>query len=187
VSRAPALTAVFILLCLALYVSDSQQWSIYNRQFATQGWRFFTASFSHYNFSHLISNVAVLLVLGSLFEFENHKFELMFLMFIVTLSTVTFLHFYLPEYDTFAGISCLNYALIGWIVCREGRRYFVGVSATMLLLVSYEIYVVAYESKQQYTGIMPVWQLHLLAFFQGVIFFVLQRVLLKSYWSRIGS
>jgi rhomboid family GlyGly-CTERM serine protease len=187
VSRAPALTAVFVLLCLVLYLSDSQQWGIYNRQHSTQWWRFFTASFTHYNLSHLISNVATLLVLGSLFEFEDHKFELMFLMLIVTLSTVTVLHLYLPEYDTFAGISCLNYALVGWFFCREVRRYFVGAGIIALLLVSYEVYVVAYEFKEPFTGIKPVWQLHLLAVFQGVSFFILQRVLLKSYLSRIAS
>lgn len=182
--RGPWQTVALVLICLALYLYDGQQWSMYDRELPAQQWRFLTASFTHYNMYHLISNLSVFLVLGSLFESEYHKFELVFLTLVVTFSTVIFLHFFLTKYDTFAGISCLNFALIGWLFCREGRRYLAGTCAMVLLLVGYEVYVVVYAQKELMSDITPVWQLHLFAAFQGASFYVLHRVLLKTLASR---
>ena len=133
---------------------------------SSQYFRFFTAAFSHYSLAHLASNSLVLLVLGTVFEKRCHSRHFFVLTLVVVVTTVMSLHFFLPEYVAYAGISCLNFALMGWLLSVEGARNPAGSIAALALLVSYEFYVVV-SAEKTFDTIQPAWQLHLLAFIEG--------------------
>lgn len=185
-TRLPWLTFILVLGCGFIYLVDTQDWGLYNRSLVSQKWRFITASFSHYDLFHLASNSIVLLVLGSVFEKRCRLLQFSVLTLLVMFSSVLVLHFFLDEYVTYAGISCLNFALMGWFLCIEGERRPAAGIAALLLLVGYEFYVVVIEPGRGPDLTRPVWQLHLLSFAEGIGFYLVQKYGLKTYPGRLA-
>ncbi|MDC0994766.1 rhomboid family intramembrane serine protease [Pseudomonadales bacterium] len=183
--RLPWLTFILILTCCVLYLLDVRHWTQYDRASTSQYFRFFTAAFSHYTLAHLASNSLVLLVLGTVFEKRCHPRHFFVLTLVVVVTTVMSLHFFLPEYVAYAGISCLNFALMGWLLSLECARNPAGSAAALVLLVSYEFYVVV-GAEKTFDTIQPAWQLHLLAFIEGVGFYCFQRLGLRERFDAVG-
>ena len=184
--RLPWLTLILILTCCALYLLDVGYWTKYDRASMSQYSRFFTAAFTHFTLAHLALNSLVLLVLGTVFEKKSHLTHFFVLMLVVVVTTVMFLHFFLPEYVTYAGISCLNFALIGWLLSLEGVRNPAASITALALLVGYELYVVV-SAEKTFDAIQPAWQLHLLAFIEGVGFYWFQRLGLRERFVARGA
>ena len=183
--RLPWLTLILILTCCVLYLLDVGHWTQYDRASISQYFRFFTAAFSHNSLAHLASNSLVLLVLGTVFEKRYHSRHFFVLTLVVVVTTVMFLHFFLPEYVTYAGISCLNFALMGWLLSLEGARNPAGSITALALLVTYEFYVVV-SAEKTFDTIQPAWQLHLLAFIEGIGFYWFQRLGLRERFDALG-
>ncbi len=183
--RLPWLTCILILACCVLYLFDVGHWTQYDRASITQYFRFFTAAFSHYTLAHLVSNSLVLLVLGTVFEKNCHSTHFFVLTLVVLVTTVMFLHFFLPRYVTYAGISCLNFALMGWLFGVKGARNPASSIMALALLFCYEFYVVTSAEKAA-DIVKPAWQLHMLAFIEGVGFYWCQRFGLKTRFAGLG-
>jgi membrane associated rhomboid family serine protease len=158
-----------LIACIAMWASGySQDWLIYDREHTNQWWRYGSASFSHYDLSHLMSNLLVFAALAAVLESSKSTVVLLALMFATMVATLFALHFLLPEYRTFAGISCVNYAILGYLLIDEARDHRMAALLAAALLMTYETAVV-------FGGLdilgdsapRPVWQLHLIALTLG--------------------
>lgn len=180
VKRPPWMAVTLVLVCIIFYLLGAEEWGTYKRDLAEQNWRFVFASFSHYNLIHLVSNISVLFVLGSMLEIKSHTAWLLLLTLVVTSTTIVFLHLCLPAYVIFAGISCLNFALLGYFLGEECEHHLNLCVAITLLLVAYEVYVVMFIAESLSDSTKPVWQLHLIAFLEGVGLHLIQRRLIRT-------
>lgn len=138
----------------------------YQRGQSADGWRYLTASFVHYDGQHLLTNLVAFLVLGSLAERLVSRAVLATTVLIAAITSTVVLHLTLPGYQSFAGISVVNYVLLGAVAAGHRSRW-AGVAIGLALLHQA---VMAFDA----TGlaeseIHPVWQLHLLGLGAGAL------------------
>ena len=171
-SRLPKLTVFIILFCLLIFFSAANDWGMYDREKSSQLWRFVLASFTHFDIYHLLTNLVVFAILASAFERSKSAGMLSLVILATVLSTTCLLHFYLPSYNRFAGISCVNFAILGYLLFDETRNN--GRARLMLssFVIFFEATVVLANSSASWSIGKPVWQLHVLAFLIGTVFFI---------------
>lgn len=169
--RLPKLTILISAFCIVVFFSGANELGMYQREQSNPLWIYFFTSFTHYNVYHLWTNLLVFLILASTFELSN-SFMMLFLVSLITsVSTVLVLHFFLPLYSQFSGISCINFTLLAYLLLVETRHKWQAMLALSLLLIFYEVVVILTNSSSSLTLGKPVWQLHALAFLIGVVFY----------------
>jgi membrane associated rhomboid family serine protease len=167
-ARPPKVTIVILLLCVIVYFSGANDLFTYDRANAAWFWRYILASFAHYDLYHLVTNMFVFAILGSVLEMTQSSRTLIIVTLVTIVSTLSYLHFFLASYRTFAGISCVNYSILGYLFLAELNRNWGRLLALSLSLVFYETVVILGGSGSTWESGRPVWQLHLLAFVLGV-------------------
>ena len=159
-------TTLAALACLVYIVPGwSEQW-VYERAASGEWWRFLTASLVHYDLWHLITNLAAFLVLGTAFERIRPRWEWVLLTFSIVFTTILFVHYALPSYGAFAGISCVNYGFLGYGLCYLSRKHRVEPWGALLLIGLYSVAVAVLQDPSANLP-RPVWQVHTLAFGLG--------------------
>ncbi|MFT5482510.1 MAG: membrane associated rhomboid family serine protease [Halieaceae bacterium] len=161
-----------LLVCLGIHFSGyGESLFIYDREHANQWWRFASASFVHYDLYHLLSNLLVFAAVAAVLESSTSTTMVLAVIIGTAVLTVPSLHFLLPEYRTFAGISCISYAIFGYLLMHESRGHVPSVLLVGLLLGLYELTVVLGGAEIIGSSAQkPVWQLHLIALLLGVVF-----------------
>jgi membrane associated rhomboid family serine protease len=171
-TRLPKLTVFIILFCLFVFFSDANEWGMYDREKSSQLWRFILASFTHFDIYHLSTNLVVFAILASTFE-RSKSAGMLFLVILATvLSTTCLLHFYLPSYSRFAGISCVNFSILGYLLLVETRNNWRARLMLSSFVIFFEVVVMLANSSASWSTGNPVWQLHVLAFLIGTVFFI---------------
>jgi rhomboid family GlyGly-CTERM serine protease len=105
------LTAVAFVLWFAPALSS---WCDWNRSLPWQLWRWLTGHFCHWSADHLTWDVVVFLFLGAWCERRSRRhFLICILVAAVTICVATAL--FLPEIQSYRGLSGLDSALFGWL------------------------------------------------------------------------
>ncbi len=154
------------LVCALAFAFGDVDALEYQRGQSADVWRYLTASFVHYGGEHLLTNLAALLVLGTLAERLVSGAVLAATVLTAAVASTVVLHLTLPGYQSFAGISVVNYVLLGAVAAGHPGRW-AGVAIGLALLHQA---MTAFDA----TGfapseIRPVWQLHLLGLVTGAL------------------
>lgn len=160
--RTLALLAGLGCLCLAALAVDFDTVS-YRRELAGEWWRLFTAPFAHYGALHAAGNLAALAVLGvAAGHCLSHR-RLAVLVVVTLAGSMTLLHVGLDQYRVYAGMSPLNYALLGAILGDLiGRRPVPAIVLTAALVGLLVHAAAGGAGLLPIDGVRPVWQLHAL-------------------------
>lgn len=162
--RMPLVTlAILSISLLAYYIGQADGRFIYDRSHSTELWRYAFASFSHYDLRHLLTNLFCFAILGCVLETKTSGQTLMFITLTTIVTTILFLHWLLPEYWTYAGISCVNYAILGYLLVNQLERNLIVAFVPLVLVIIYQTAVVYGISESTVTEYVPVWQLHVLS------------------------
>ena len=89
-------------------------------------WRLFTANFLHMGLLHLLMNSMALLSIGPLIENQLSRikyFYLLILLSLLSLSSVTFINYYLNRDQFIVGASGIIMGLIGWELISAFRNW----------------------------------------------------------------
>lgn len=162
-------TGIAVNALIGLHAAGMFATLVYDRTLADEAWRLLTASLVHYNTAHLVSNVFALLLLGSIAELGGFRRCAISLGVIVIAATGACVHLALTHYAGFAGISCVNYALLGFLCAalpaqRFGYRHFDTAVITLAVLGYQTLLMLGTDA-----AIRPVWELHLAAFSLGLL------------------
>ena len=123
-SRLPWVTVGFVILCVGTALSGlGEQWLTYDRAHAGQLWRYATANIVHHDNYHLLTNVLAFILLAGTLEHRKSPGVLIALILVTSLASTATLHFWLPAYGSFAGASCISYAILGYLLFEIGRAH----------------------------------------------------------------
>lgn len=168
-SRMPWFTGCIVALCLLTFSLDLFSWLAYDRQVADQPWRFVTASFVHYNATHLLTNMFALGCLGMIFERDWGAGRFAVLILATSLGCTLGVHLLVPACSRMAGISGINYALIAFLLGRFLLQRPCYTALCAALLCWYQLILATGEGMTGSSPV-PVWQAHLCASLIGLIF-----------------
>lgn len=161
-----AIATLVALLCVLTFTVGDVALLEYQRAGSADWWRYLTASFVHYGAQHLLTNLAVLLVLGTLAERLVSCTLLATTIALAAVGSTVLLHLALPGYQSFAGISVVNFVLLGIIAAgRPGRWSAVAIGVVVLHQAMTALDVLGPAS----SGIRSVWQLHVLGLAAGAL------------------
>lgn len=169
----PYVVLAVLLICTLIWLFDGI-WSsiIYNRDMHYDLWRYFTASFVHYDFKHLITNLLAFAILGVFLEPRDSRLRLLGIMLTTIVLSMLCLRFYLQQYQVYAGLSGVNYALLGYIIIDRYRGSLWELGSLLLLIGAYQLAIIAGVDGYSMDTPRPVWQLHVLALVVGGLFAV---------------
>ena len=132
--RLPGASLLLAAMAIVLWFAPAlSSWCEWNRGLPWQLWRWLTGHFCHWSAEHLIWDVMVFLFLGAWCERHSRRqFLICILAAAVAICVATAL--FLPEIQSYRGLSGLDSALFGWLsvemlrsALARGDRRMVGV------------------------------------------------------------
>ncbi|MET4692437.1 rhomboid family intramembrane serine protease [Endozoicomonas lisbonensis] len=169
-SPIPKATLLLLLLSIAIYRLDSNaQWAIYDREKPVEIWRYLLASFAHYDLKHLTLNLMVFAILGIRLEQRTGSDYFCVSVLLTAISSTFILHCFFYEYSNYAGISTINYAMLGFLLISMFYRRRIELAVYALLILCYQALSVRFAIMEMHSLVQPVWQLHVLALIWGIV------------------
>ncbi len=165
----PALTAILATVCVAIHLFADVARLGYDRAQPQDWWRWLTASFTHYDTTHLLTNLGAFVVLSVLVERRRGAGMLAVLTAVAVGSTLIWLHLLLAEYRAFAGLSAVSFALLGYLTGALSLAAPGTAGALVALATIHQIAIAASVADLSAADIRPVWQLHALAGVVGLL------------------
>ncbi len=115
-----------IALLIHFFSSNSMEWIQYHRAAIETGaiWQLITGHFAHWNTEHLLADLAVFTVLGSMVETRSKKL-LLLLVFGSALLISASVYFLRPTIEFYRGLSGIDMALAGFVFldhCMQSKQ-----------------------------------------------------------------
>jgi rhomboid family GlyGly-CTERM serine protease len=130
-------TALVLFSLLIFYYFHTKYDLSYQRILVAEGqwWRPLSGQFVHNNSSHLFSNMAALLLCRALLSIVYSERNFILSLLSCALLTGVLIHFLLPSYDYYLGVSAALYGVLiaGALAMWRGRPY-AGVSLFVLII-----------------------------------------------------
>ncbi len=165
----PLFTSILATVCVAAHVFAGVARLAYDRAYPQEWWRWVTASFAHYDATHLLTNLVAFVILGTLVERRRGALVLALLTALGASATLAWLHLLLPEYRTFAGLSAVSFALLGYLAGALSLAAPGTAGTVVTLAIVHQITVATGVADLSAADVRPVWQLHALAGAVGLV------------------
>lgn len=95
-------------------------------------WRLFTCNFTHYNFSHFLTNTLIYIILGYIVETKSKISFFKIIMAVVLLNGIC-IFFFEKNMIHYFGISGVNYALAAYILLILSKKHKIFIGLFVLL------------------------------------------------------
>ncbi|HEX7037305.1 MAG TPA: rhomboid family intramembrane serine protease [Pseudomonadales bacterium] len=161
----PYATLTVAAVCVGVFFGTDFATVAYERS-ADDAFQLLSASFAHYDAVHLVTNVFTLIVLGTAAEHMVGRLRFMAVVLTTIAATMTLLDSQLQHYTHYAGISPVNYALLGCLAGAWLHRHPARSAAIIAVLAASMFdqgFVTVADTK-------PAWELHLVGFCIGALF-----------------
>lgn len=171
-----AIPLILSHICIALIFAlpESSLWLSYNREAASAGeiWRFLTPNFVHLGVTHTLLNLAGLWFTMFLFVHLLNSKDWLCWFLILFIANIVGLHLWVPELQSYVGMSGALYGLIAAAAVAE-LRLGVKISGVLLLIVGVKIFTPqilgAESSYNEWLGGNVIEEAHVIGFFEGII------------------
>ncbi|MEX1667182.1 rhombosortase [Zhongshania arctica] len=168
-------TALVLLCLLVLYYFHTLYDISYLRDQVADGqwWRVFSGQFVHNNSSHLFSNMAALLLCRVLLSIVYSERDFTLSLLSCAFLTGVLIHFLLPSYDYYLGVSAALYGVLiaGALAMWRGRPY-AGASLFVLVIAKLSLDYLVPDSVAPVSdriGVPVAVEAHFVGVFAGVL------------------
>tara|TARA_R110001592_G_scaffold63585_14_gene194969 strand:+ start:2141 stop:2755 length:615 start_codon:yes stop_codon:yes gene_type:complete len=168
-------TALVLLCLLILYYFHTLYNISYLRDQVAEGqwWRIFSGQFVHNNSSHLFSNMAALLLCRVLLSIVYSERDFTLSLLSCAFLTGVLIHFLLPSYDYYLGVSAALYGVLiaGALAMWRGRPY-AGASLFVLVIAKLSLDYLVPDSVAPVSdriGVPVAVEAHFVGVFAGVL------------------
>ena len=168
-------TALVLLCLLILYYFHTLYDISYLRDQVAEGqwWRIFSGQFVHNNSSHLFSNMAALLLCRVLLSIVYSERDFTLSLLSCAFLTGVLIHFLLPSYDYYLGVSAALYGVLiaGALAMWRGRPY-AGASLFVLVIAKLSLDYLVPDSVAPVSdriGVPVAVEAHFVGVFAGVL------------------